>query len=209
MTPSQISPASNPPKANRTASGMLTDTPLPGSSTERSRSKIGISPSPSNASQMRSTGCRAAHSPGSSAQRQARQRRDHARRGQPARQRRRVARHRDGRDADGQRQRAQGPDPPPGRWMVVLPAPVCNPPQDPIDRGVDHHHGTGGDQPRHPVAAPGHGVEGLRQGDAAARCGRTGRSRTGRRRRTSGRRDRGRIERWGRPQPARVPTHQR
>ena len=67
MTPSQISPASNPPKANRTASGMLTDTPLPGSSTERSRSKIGISPSPSNASQMRSTGRRAAHSPGSSA----------------------------------------------------------------------------------------------------------------------------------------------
>ena len=99
-------------------------------------------------------------------ERQARQRRDHARRGQPERQRRRVARHRDGRDADDQGQRTQNPDPPPGRWAVVLPAPVCNPTQDPIDRGVDHHHGAGGDQPGHPVAAPGHGVEGLRQGNA-------------------------------------------
>ena len=49
------------------ASGMLTDTPLPGSSTEWSKSKMGINPNPSNASQVRSTGRRAAHSPGSSA----------------------------------------------------------------------------------------------------------------------------------------------
>ena len=166
MMPSQIIPASNPPKANRTASGAVTDTPLPGNSTERSKSKMGINPIPSNASQMRSTGRRAAHSPGSSAS------------ARPAS----VAITHAAASPNGsvgvlrvivmagmpmiQGQRTQNPYPPPGWWAVIRPAPVRDPTQGPIDSGVDHHHGAGRDQPGHPVTAPGHGVEGLRQRNA-------------------------------------------